>query len=67
MTASAGNKPVKPAAQAAAALRREAVRPGTTLIASAELFAGRSEIVIAHGQETYRLRLTRQNKLILTK
>jgi len=43
------------------------VRPGTTLIASAELFAGRSEIVIAHGQETYRLRLTRQNKLILTK
>lgn len=31
------------------------------------LFAGGSELVIAHGPETYRLRLTRQNKLILTK
>lgn len=31
------------------------------------LFAGNSEIVIAHGAEIYRLRLTRQNKLILTK
>jgi hemin uptake protein HemP len=31
------------------------------------LFAGRSEVVILHGVETYRLRLTRQNKLILPK
>lgn len=31
------------------------------------LFAGSSEVVITHGAETYRLRLTRQNKLILTK
>jgi hemin uptake protein HemP len=31
------------------------------------LFAGGSEVVIAHGAEVYRLRLTRQNKLILTK
>lgn len=31
------------------------------------LFAGGSEVVIAHGGEIYRLRLTRQNKLILTK
>lgn len=34
---------------------------------SGTLFAGNSEIVIAHGAELYRLRLTRQNKLILTK
>lgn len=31
------------------------------------LFAGSSEVVITHGPEIYRLRLTRQNKLILTK
>lgn len=31
------------------------------------LFAGGSEVVIHHGIEVYRLRLTRQNKLILTK
>jgi len=34
---------------------------------SGVLFAGGSEVVIAHGRDTYRLRLTRQNKLILTK
>lgn len=31
------------------------------------LFAGSSEIIIVHGAEIYHLRLTRQNKLILTK
>jgi hemin uptake protein HemP len=31
------------------------------------LFAGNSEVIIAHGAEVYRLRLTRQNRLILTK
>jgi hemin uptake protein HemP len=31
------------------------------------LFAGGNEVVITHGAEIYRLRLTRQNKLILTK
>lgn len=34
---------------------------------SGELFVGTKEIMIAHGSETYRLRLTAQNKLILTK
>lgn len=34
---------------------------------SAALFGGRNEILIAHGGETYRLRRTRQGKLILTK
>lgn len=34
---------------------------------SRELFASAREIVIAHGDDRYRLRLTSQNKLILTK
>jgi hemin uptake protein HemP len=36
-------------------------------IDSRELFAAEREIIIAHGEENYRLRLTSQNKLILTK
>jgi len=36
-------------------------------IDSRELFTGTREIIIAHGEDTYRLRLTAQNKLILTK
>ena len=36
-------------------------------IDSRELFAAEREIIIAHGGENYRLRLTSQNKLILTK
>jgi hemin uptake protein HemP len=34
---------------------------------SKELFVGTQEIVIVHGREEYHLRLTAQNKLILTK
>ena len=34
---------------------------------SRDLFASAREIVISHGAERYRLRLTSQNKLILTK
>lgn len=36
-------------------------------IDSADLFARSREVLIAHGVDTYRLRLTSQNKLILTK
>jgi hemin uptake protein HemP len=36
-------------------------------IDSRELFVGTREITIAHGHDIYRLRLTAQNKLILTK
>lgn len=36
-------------------------------IDSSELFANEREITIAHGEDIYRLRLTSQNKLILTK
>ena len=34
---------------------------------SRDLFVATREITISHGGETYRLRLTAQNKLILTK
>lgn len=34
---------------------------------SRDLFVSAREIVIAHGPDRYRLRLTSQNKLILTK
>ena len=45
-----------------------AVASGSSLpLNSSTLFAGNSEVVIAHGAEFYRLRLTRQNRLILTK
>ncbi|MBN9587013.1 MAG: hemin uptake protein HemP [Afipia sp.] len=36
-------------------------------INSRDLFAATREVLIVHGDETYRLRLTAQNKLILTK
>lgn len=36
-------------------------------IDSSELFASGREITIAHGSDVYHLRLTSQNKLILTK
>jgi hemin uptake protein HemP len=36
-------------------------------IDSRDLFSNEREIIIAHGEEAYRLRLTSQNKLILTK
>ena len=38
-----------------------------TRIDSRELFAAEREIIISHGADNYRLRLTSQNKLILTK
>ena len=36
-------------------------------IDSRDLFAGTREVIIQHGADAYRLRLTAQNKLILTK
>jgi hemin uptake protein HemP len=41
--------------------------PQPTPITSAQLLGGRREIVIQHGAEQYRLRLTSSNKLILVK
>ena len=36
-------------------------------ISSETLLAGRRQLIIQHGEEQYRLLLTRSNKLILTK
>ncbi|MEG0822642.1 MAG: hemin uptake protein HemP [Burkholderiaceae bacterium] len=36
-------------------------------LSSQQLFRGRREVVIRHAGEDYRLRITRLNKLILTK
>ncbi len=62
MTASAGNKPPtgKPLATAVG-------KQAAAVVESRSLFAGKNEVAISHAGETYRLRLTRQNKLILTK
>jgi hemin uptake protein HemP len=52
----------KPAAE----LSRNVVMRGNRFD-SRDIFETGREIIIAHGEETYRLRLTAQNKLILTK
>jgi hemin uptake protein HemP len=53
------------AREGSSARRKIAVLDGR--IDSRDLFVGTREIIIAHGAEIYRLRLTAQNKLILTK
>lgn len=52
-------------AQKGAATRH--IRMEAERLDSRDLFVGTREIIIMHGEETYRLRLTAQNKLILTK
>jgi hemin uptake protein HemP len=59
-----GNRPVK-AASVAVSGRHVAVADHQ--IDSRELFVDTREITITHRGEIYRLRLTSQNKLILTK
>jgi hemin uptake protein HemP len=68
MTATSGGKLGDAPAHAAGsppAARSVAMRGNR--IDSRELFAVEREIIIAHGEDNYRLRLTSQNKLILTK
>jgi hemin uptake protein HemP len=40
---------------------------GQRTLDSSELFDGQTEVLILHNGEQYRLRITRQDKLILTK
>ncbi len=40
---------------------------GPARIDGAQLFGGQREVLIVHNGEEYRLRITRQEKLILTK
>ena len=42
-------------------------KPGVKTLRSSELFADCSRVDILHGSTCYRLQLTRQGKLILTK
>lgn len=57
----------KPAGPQAADASPRAVALANGRLDSRELFIGTREIMIAHGGDLYRLRLTAQNKLILTK
>lgn len=41
--------------------------PGKPRLRAAALLQGHREVIIEHGNEEYRLRLTRQGKLLLTK
>jgi len=41
--------------------------PGAVIVDSVTLMSGRRELIIRHGSDTYRLRVTASNKLILTK
>jgi len=45
----------------------EAATGGPRVIDSAGLFAGQNEVIIVHNGGRYRLRITRQDKLILNK
>jgi hemin uptake protein HemP len=68
MTATSGDKLSNAGTHAenpSAATRSVAVSGNR--IDSRELLSTEREIIIAHGEENYRLRLTSQNKLILTK
>lgn len=55
-----------PASSGAAANERSVLLRGNRLD-STDLFIDSRELMIAHGDDVYRLRLTAQNKLILTK
>ena len=57
------NPDAKPAQQVRTPAARRVSQPLTT----DELFGSRQEIAIIHDGEEYRLRITRNNKLILTK
>jgi hemin uptake protein HemP len=48
-------------------VRERTIAMRGNMLDSKELFSGSRELIIAHGSESYRLRLTSQNKLILTK
>lgn len=63
------NKP-PPNPAAAPAIASDAVRPAVALrqrLNSADLFRDAREVIIEHADGEYRLRLTGQGKLILTK
>lgn len=66
MATTSGNPVGGVATSADSSATRSVVVNGNRL-ESRDLFVAEREIIIAHGEDTYRLRLTAQNKLILTK
>ncbi|WP_157043169.1 hemin uptake protein HemP [Rhodopseudomonas palustris] len=63
-----GNDDIDPATSgSAASVAGRSITVSGNRLDSRQLFSSDREILIAHGEETYRLRLTSQNKLILTK
>jgi hemin uptake protein HemP len=57
------DRPIQPARDAEAA----PAAPATRSLDSRELLAGGREVMIRHGDSTYKLRSTSKGKLILTK
>ena len=51
----------------ASALTSRSITVRENRLDSQDIFVGTREVTILHGEELYRLRLTAQNKLILTK
>jgi len=45
----------------------DASKPQGRVVRTQELFGARREVIIKHGDEEYRLRITKADKLILTK
>lgn len=45
----------------------ESASSAPLVVDSVTLMSGRRELIIRHGEDTYRLRVTASNKLILTK
>lgn len=64
---SSNNAPPTPLSQAARQPAALLPRADPCVVDSQDLLQGRNEIQIRHGQDTYRLRHTRNDKLILTK
>ena len=46
---------------------REAEPASPPVVLTEDLFGARREVIIRHGQQEYRLRITKADKLILTK
>lgn len=67
MIAISNNDGIGPGKVASGPTGQRAIAMTGNQIDSRDLFSLDREIVIAHGDDRYRLRLTSQNKLILTK
>jgi len=62
-----GEDAAMPEPMAASPPKRHAVPDEAGVVDAAQLLRGAGEVLIRHAGQTYRLRVTRANKLILTK